>query len=278
MHIARRIVGSDWVTLIRPFAIHWFSCCIPTWIACGPRGQTQVGHPERLDPNQIYGALGSDPEINEPLQPWAGTGPWPTRPWYTPENEQISKTSKHPSVVEPPCYDTLPTFPATVTLETPSLHFNDVPTGETAARAIVFSAVSCHDVHLSITAGPAVLTGPVGTHFGTFPAPLGTAVTIPHIPSSTPPVGRLWISYKGTAPLDGATGTVTVHCDETNQDFVVPIAANTIARPTVAVMLVLDQSGSMDQARWNRPPRRSASMCFIKPPHSLFNSPRTAAG
>ena len=43
-----------------------------------------------------------------------------------------------------------------------------------------------------------------------------------------------------------ATGTVTVHCAETNQDFVVPIAANTIARPTVATMLVLDQSGSMD--------------------------------
>ncbi len=146
----------------------------------------------------------------------------------------------------PPCYDTLPTYPATVTLETPSINFNDVPVGETAARAIVFSAVSCHDVHLSITVGPTVLTGPAGTNFGTFPAPLGTSVTIPHIASNTPPIGRLWISYKGTNALDVATGTVTVHCAETNQDFVVPIAANTIARPTVAVMLVLDQSGSMD--------------------------------
>lgn len=206
----------------------------------------QSADPDRLKPDKVYGTLDSDPQINEDLQPWAGTGPWPTRPWYTPENKQIVKTCKHPSVVQPPCYDTLPSYPPTITLETPSINFNDVPTGETAARAIVFSAVSCHEVHLSITAGPTVVTGPAGTNFGTFPAPLGTSVTIPHISSSTPPVGRLWISYKGTNPLDAATGTVTVHCAETNQDFVVPIAANTIARPTVAVMLVLDQSGSMD--------------------------------
>jgi hypothetical protein len=208
--------------------------------------QTQPGHTDRLDPNQVYGALGSDPEINEPLQPWAGTGPWPTRPWYTPENLQFTKTCKHPTVVRPPCYDTLPISPPTITLETPSINFNAVPVGETAARAIVFSALSCDDVHLSITAGPTVLTGPAGTAFGTFPAPLGTSVMIPHISSVTPPKGRLWISYRGTAAGDSATGTVTVHCAETGQDFVINIAANTIARPTVAVMLVLDQSGSMD--------------------------------
>jgi hypothetical protein len=208
--------------------------------------QTQVGHPERLVPSTVYGTDGISPSVlDDPIQPWAGS-PDTVRPFAPPENQQVVKTYKHPSVVEPPCYDTLPTYPATVTLEMLSLNFNDVPTGETAARAIVFSAVSCHDVHLSITAGPTVLTGPAGTNFGTFPAPLGTAVTIHHIPSSTPPRGRLWISYRGTSPLDAATGSVTVHCDETNQDFVIPIAANTISRPTVAVMLVLDQSGSMD--------------------------------
>lgn len=216
--------------------------------------QAMPGKAWRLDPNQVYGEEGNTAGVNgilTPLDPWAGN---PTnnpsiklvRPWAAPENQQVFKDSKHPSVVRPPCYDTLSTYPPTVTLETPSINFNDVPTGETAARAVVFSAVSCQDVHLSITAGPTVLTGPAGTNFGTFPAPLGTSVTIPHISSSTPPVGRLWISYKGTSPLDGATGSVTVHCDETNQDFIIPIAANTIARPTVAVMLVLDQSGSMD--------------------------------
>ncbi len=212
--------------------------------------QTQLGHPERLDPKMVYGTNSADPSINNPLQPWAGeanwqmTGGWPVRPWYTPENLQVVKNCKDPSVVEPPCYDTLPTFPPTVTLETPSINFNDIPGGETAGRAIVFSAVSCHDVNLSVTSGPMVLTGPGS--FGTFPMPLGTAVTIHHVSSSTPPKGRIWISYKGTNPGEKATGTITVHCAETNTDFVVPIAANTIARKTVATMLILDQSGSMD--------------------------------
>jgi hypothetical protein len=211
--------------------------------------QTQPGHPERLDPNQVYGSDGAGPPITNPLQPWAGeatwttTGGWPVRPWYTPENQQVVKDCKHASVVRPPCYDSLPIFPPTVTLETPTITFNDVPAGETAARATVFSAISCADVHLSITAGPSVVNGPAGTTFGTL---LGTSVSIPHISSSTPPRGRLWLSYVGTAAGDVASGTVTVHCQETNQDFVIPITANTIGRPTVATMLVLDQSGSMD--------------------------------
>src|SRR5258708_19439603 len=42
-----------------------------------------------------------------------------------------------------------------------------------------------------------------------------------------------------------ATGSVTVSCAETHQTLVTPSTAPTIARPTVATMLVLDQSGSM---------------------------------
>jgi len=205
--------------------------------------QTQPGHTGRLDPTHMYDPESAAPSINDPLEPWSGSTDWPVRPWFTPENEQVVKNCKHLSVVKPPCYDTLPIFPPTVTLETPGVNFNDVPEGETAARAIVFSAVSCHDVHLSITAGPAVLTGPPGTSFGTL---LGTSVAVPHVASGTPPRGRLWLSYRGTAAGDTATGTVTVHCTETNEDFEVPITANTIARPTVGVMLTLDQSGSMD--------------------------------
>ena len=222
--------------------------------------QTQPGKAWRLDPNLAYTdgvdpshGYGNDPTITAPLEPWAGEagwqnlpdfeiGHWPTRPWYSPENEQVTKTSKDPSVVIPACYDTLPTYPTQVTLQTPSLVFNDVPVGETAARAIVFSVRSCHDVALNISAGPTVLTGPAGTSFGVL---LGTSIDVQTASSIGPPLGRLWISYKGTNPGDMATGTVTVHCAETNQDFVIPISAITIARPTVATMLVLDQSGSM---------------------------------
>src|SRR5260370_17043849 len=142
--------------------------------------QTQPGQAWRVDPNQVYGSAGSDPSINAPLQPWAGengwqmNGHWPVRPWYSPENLQVTKTSKDLSVVIPPCYDTLPTFPTQMTLLTPSLIFNDVPAGETAARAIVLSVRSCHDVTLNIPPAPTLFSVPAGTNFTVL---LGTSVT-----------------------------------------------------------------------------------------------------
>jgi hypothetical protein len=39
---------------------------------------------------------------------------------------------------------------------------------------------------------------------------------------------------------------VTIHCDETNTDYQFTLKGNSIARPTVAVCLSLDQSGSMN--------------------------------
>jgi hypothetical protein len=93
--------------------------------------QRQPGHPERLDPSQVYNTeantTGSgDVEIGDPqwgiltpLEPWAGyfaptniTSMWPIRPWFAPENEQTlpgnNKNSKDISVVIPPSYDTAP--------------------------------------------------------------------------------------------------------------------------------------------------------------------------
>jgi hypothetical protein len=58
----------------------------------------------------------------------------------------------------------------------------------------------------------------------------------------------VWVSFQGTNPGDVTTGTMTVHCVETGQDFVIPIHANTIAQPKVASVMVLDKSGSMDDS------------------------------
>jgi hypothetical protein len=81
--------------------------------------QLRAGKEWRLDPELVYGTdtnsdliPGSgifDPGILTPLDPWAGN---PTnhpetrkiRPWTAPENEQINKNSKHPSVVVPRLY------------------------------------------------------------------------------------------------------------------------------------------------------------------------------
>jgi hypothetical protein len=100
-------------------------------------------HPERLDPAHVYDYSPSDwinpatgqpqPEqgsgdvqsgepwwgFSSPLEPWAGPGAQTmttgiianvqaTRPWAPPENQQVYKDCRDPSVVMPPSYDTAP--------------------------------------------------------------------------------------------------------------------------------------------------------------------------
>ncbi len=129
---------------------------------------------------------------------------------------------------------------SSVTLQTQSVTFNDVPEGETTARAVVFSVVACGAATFQIVAGPSVTSGPGS--FGTLPSSTATlpATTTPELRES-----RLWLSFTGTSPGDVAQGEVTVQHVESGQQWVVPISANTIERPTVAVALALDQSGSM---------------------------------
>lgn len=128
-----------------------------------------------------------------------------------------------------------------VELVTPSIQFNSVPAGEQTFRGIVFRVRSCRAAHFRVVSGPTRLTGPTTTVFGT---PLGTTATAPGSPTA-PTEARIWISFRGTNAGDHATGVVTVRCDETGEEWVVPITADTIARPTAAVLLVFDQSNSM---------------------------------
>ncbi len=129
-----------------------------------------------------------------------------------------------------------------VNLDTPALTFNDVPEGETAARAAVFTVRSCGAVTLQISSGPTVTSGPPGTSFGT---PLGTGVSLGVAATRDPRKAHVWISYTGTSDGDTAVGTVTIECVETGDTWTIPITANTVERPTAAVMLVLDKSNSM---------------------------------
>jgi murein tripeptide amidase MpaA len=129
---------------------------------------------------------------------------------------------------------------AAVALSTPTINFNDVPAGVETSRAAVFSVQTCGPISLSVTAGPKVTSGP-----GHFNLPLG-GVSLGPAPSAEERDVRIWVSFKGTNPGDVTTGTITIHFAETGQDFVIPIHANTIAQPTVASVLVLDKSGSMD--------------------------------
>lgn len=131
-----------------------------------------------------------------------------------------------------------------VTLETSSLQFIDVPESETTFRAVTLRVTACCDIDFKIVSGPTVVSGPPGTAFGT---PLGAEDTAPAAPSAFS-FARLWVSYQGTNAGDTAQGTITVRCRQTNQEWVVDITTNVIERPSAAVLMVLDQSGSMSLA------------------------------
>jgi hypothetical protein len=64
--------------------------------------QNAPGHPERLNGATMYGTESGDAGLNSNIQPWAGGTE--TRPWAPPENQQVAKTYKHPSVVIPRPY------------------------------------------------------------------------------------------------------------------------------------------------------------------------------
>ena len=204
--------------------------------------QTQIGQEWRLDPNQTYGAAGADPmsSLNTEVQPWAGdegTGYPPLRPWAPPENQQIHKTYKHITIVAPACYDTLPVNVQVVDVENPGsvIRFNDVPQGETTIRAAVFRIYSCVPVTLHVTTPP-------GAPY-TVVTP-GGSVMVGHGPELFQE-GRIWFSFTGGAPGPAPGASAVIHCNETGHDFNFTFEGNSIARPTVATMLVLDQSGSM---------------------------------
>ncbi|MDW4550726.1 M14 family zinc carboxypeptidase [Defluviimonas sp. D31] len=145
-------------------------------------------------------------------------------------------------LLEAPCV----TWPLTVTAPSPlEIVFADVPEGLTTYRAVVFEVTGCSPATVRIVAGPTVTSGPPSTAFGT-PSGLVSATADPRPNFETPAYARAWISYTGTSDGDVATGTVRIRCDATGQEWDVLIRANTRARPTVAVMLALDQSGSMD--------------------------------
>ena len=132
----------------------------------------------------------------------------------------------------------LPDAPV-VTLDTPTVNFLEVPVGETRMAAAVFGLDACEPVHFTVLSGPTVVAGPPGTTFGLLASPVAAD---PRLDSK----GRVWFTYTGTAAGDIATGTTTIRCDETGQQFVVALTANTIARPTAAIVMVLDQSNSMN--------------------------------
>lgn len=224
------------------------------------RWQTDPAHPERLDPNQVYGSESNADvpvgqviqNLNNNVEPWSTGHSFDielgqehfTRPWYAPENQGEPHNYKHTSIIHPPCYDTnynnVPIVQIQNMGDPPVINFNDIPSGDTVVRAAVFRVYSCVNATIQVKPGE----GP-SPPFSIHEPPSGS-ITVTH--ELKPYVEkRIWLSYTaGTAWVPVPDGAVTFECVESGQQFTFILKANAIVRPRVAVMLALDQSGSMD--------------------------------
>lgn len=220
--------------------------------------QTDPAFPERLNPNTVYSGLtpAELAELNQNVEPWStGVGSFHSiRPWFAPENQGFPHDYKHISVVAPPCYDTNQSAFRVDEVENPfnaatnryQLIFNDVPEEETTWRAAVIRVYTCTDTTFRVKPGT---EPPMGSPFG-IEVGQATAVhgTHPHAFQDV----KIWFKYTaGAVGTAGPTGhddgpvNTTIKCDETTEEFPFELRAHYIQRPTVAVQMVLDQSGSM---------------------------------
>lgn len=225
--------------------------------------QTDPAHPERLSPVTVYGSEtdvdvvvhSTVQNVSHLVEPWS-TGhsvdqfgdPHDTRPWAAPESLGAPHDYKHPSVVAPPCYDTNGTGTrAFVEVRNPGsspqvINFNNVPTGDTATRAAVFRVYTCAPATIRVKAGAEPQAPFSVVH------PASGSVVVTHGSAGYVDV-RVWLGYTGGAPGVPVTdGSVTFECEQAGAEFEFVLRANAIERPTTAVVMALDQSGSMNDA------------------------------
>jgi len=204
--------------------------------------QAAPGHDWRLDPDLVYGDQSNTNDsrgILHNLQPWDGTVEFgaPIPPW-TPGSSAIEvKNSRHPTVVRPPCYDTLPfSVEQVAPLPGDDILFLDVPEGEPTSRALRLRVRGCVAVSASAT-----LTGSAKLTL------LTPAVAAPEPEGFVVQDLLIWVTYAPGPAGSSANGTLTVTVQPTGEVFTVDIHANAIDKPTIAVSMVLDRSGSMDE-------------------------------
>ena len=122
--------------------------------------------------------------------------------------------------------------------------FNDVPEEETTWRAATIRVYACQDTTFRVKPGTEP-TAPFGVAVGQVTAAQGSH---PHVFQDV----QIWFQFTagpvgsvGPSGHDDGPVNTTIVCDQTNQEFQFELRAHSIHRPTVAVQLVLDQSGSM---------------------------------
>jgi Common central domain of tyrosinase/von Willebrand factor type A domain len=201
--------------------------------------QAEPGQEWRLDPNQVYGdQSGTTGEggILAPLQPWDGTVEFgaPIEPWVGSSPQIEVKTCRDPSVVAPPCYDTLP---LTIDQVAPNpgdpIRFLDVVEFLPTARALRLRVHGCESVTVS-----SAVTGPFSL--------LTASVTAPDPGAFGEQDLLVWVLFTPGAAGSVGSGTLTATAS-TGDVFSIPITATVVPNPSVGTSLVLDRSGSMSE-------------------------------
>jgi hypothetical protein len=209
------------------------------------RWQTDPAHSERLEPSTVYGSESGDAGLNSNVEPWStgfSLGAF-TRPFSAPESLGVPHTYKDETIVFPPCYDTNqgqePLVEVLNAGTPPVIHFNDVPEGETAMRAAVLRVYTCAPATIRVKPGDEP-TAPFSTLWP-------VSGVVPVTPGPTRYFdARIWFAYTaGAANVPVPDGSVTIQCVENGQEFAFVLKANAIERESVAVVMALDQSGSM---------------------------------
>lgn len=200
--------------------------------------QAEPGQDWRLDPDQVYGDQSNttgELSILQSFQPWDGTVEFGSsiEPWVGASPLIEVKNCRHPSVVRPSCYDTLP---LTVDQVSPApgdpVRFLDVVEHLPTARALRLRVTGCAEVTAtaSVTAPFTVLASPV---VAADPDGFGQQDLL------------VWVLFSPGAAASTASGTLTVTVAPTGQVFTVPITATVVPNPSVGTSMVLDTSGSM---------------------------------
>ncbi len=200
--------------------------------------QTEPGQEWRLDVAQVYGndtaIAGDDAITGNTLAPWDGSaGAFP----FTPAGGLVNvKSYLDPSLVVPPCYDTLPTSVGQVApAPGDPVRFLDVVELLPTARALRLRVRGC----ATVTATASV-TAPFTV--------LSTSVASPEPDGFEEKDLLVWVLFTPGAAGTSPGGTLTVEVAETGDVYSVPITSTVVANPTVGTSLVLDQSGSMSLA------------------------------
>jgi hypothetical protein len=186
--------------------------------------QAGSGQAWRLEPGQVYGSERGELAASL-VEPWTAGRPAP--PWAAAE-QRLPRSFAHPSIVAPPCYDSLPTSVTVDDGANPGgvIQFSDVHSGQTFARAAAFRVAGAGNVRFRVTRGP---TGPY-----TIITP-GAAVTVNHSPSLYQEA-RIWFGFTGGTPGTSAQeGAVTIRCDQTSEDFVFRLRGNSVAPPGLTI-------------------------------------------